>query len=731
MRAFYIISYGSRGWLAALACVLTLLALAAFHPHRASAQWPGQIHGSVTDAVTGAPVSQVAVHLPDLSRTTTSNPAGVFRLRGVDPGVHRLVVARLGYAPAEILVSVENGAIARVRLVMTPAPVEIEGLGVRPDRALVPGAYSINLREIRDAGASTLGDLLRGRPGVMVSERGLGGAQTVSIRGVAPDGVLVLVDGVPLHDPVTGEADVSRLAASSIEQITVLPGARTARFGPRAQGGVVLVRTRAAGSRPSLRAEGGSLGSWRGAAEWGASVGGFRIGAGGEASGSDGGFTFRQPAEVGGGETRRTNADVERWTGWVAAKVSLAEGLLRMRLGSERIERGLPGKSFAPSPSARQTATRSQGSIAWRRAEPDLNLGVTLFGTLDEAHFEDPDPALGPPFDTRTQLSSGGLKTDVTRRWAGAWSPEVGGGLDAEYQRVSSGALSEQAPRERAETSAYLHGAVTLPFGSTAPTISLAVRAHRDGLSGFWRTTHELGVAWTRGPLSLQITQRSAFSPPSLGDQYFREGVAVAPNPDLGPERVPSEWEAGIAFAGGRTIGLSGGLNAFRGDIDGMIVWQPDFRFVWSPRNVDVRRDGLEAWFGADATLRGGGALKLKAEYSLIRVTYDRDDPEPVQILYRPRHTAAVRADVELGHWSVGGSAHYLGARFPVPSPVNELPGFWSIDLAVRRSWRWAGGRVRTGLRIDRLLDQTDALIFGFPQPGRTLGLFVELDRLP
>lgn len=731
MRAFYLISYWSPGWRTASVCVLTLLALAAFHPRRAWAQWPGQIHGSVTDAVTGAPVSQVAVQLPDLSRTTTSGPGGTFRLRGVDPGVHRLVVTRLGYAPAEILVSVENGAIARVRLMMTPAPVQIEGVGVRLHRVVVPGAYSIDPREGRDAGASTLGDLLRGRPGITVSERGVGGAQTVSIRGVAPDGVLVLVDGVPLNDPVTGEADVSRLAASSTEQITVLPGARTARFGPRAQGGVVLVRTRAAGSRPRLRVEGGSLGSWSGSAEWGASLGGFRIGAGGEASGSDGGFTFTQPAEVGGGEARRTNADVGRWTGWVTVNGSMAGGLLRARLGSERVERGLPGKSFAPSPSARQSATRSQASLAWRRAEPGFQMGATLFGTLDEARFEDPDPALGLPFDTRTRLSGGGLKTDVTRRWPGAWRPEVGGGLDGEYQRVNSGALGERAPRDRAEVSAFLHGAVTLPFGSAAPTISLAVRAHRDGLSGVWRPTHEVGVAWARGPVSLHITQRSAFSPPSLGDQYFREGVAVVPNPDLRPERVPSEWEAGVAFAGGRAVGLSGGLSAFRGDIAGMIVWQPDFRFVWSPRNIDVRRDGLEAWLGADVTLREGGVLKVKAEYSLVRITYDRGDPEPVQILYRPRHTAAVRADLDMGAWSGGGSAHYLGARFPVPSPVNELPGFWSIDLSVRRSWRWAGGRVRTALRVDRLLDQTDALIFGFPQPGRTLGLSVEVQRLP
>jgi hypothetical protein len=28
--------------------------------------------------------------------------------------------------------------------------------------------------------------------------------------------------------------------------------------------------------------------------------------------------------------------------------------------------------------------------------------------------------------------------------------------------------------------------------------------------------------------------------------------------------------------------------------MEDMIVWTPDFRFVWSPRNVDVRRRGAE-----------------------------------------------------------------------------------------------------------------------------------------
>ena len=48
------------------------------------------------------------------------------------------------------------------------------------------------------------------------------------------------------------------------------------------------------------------------------------------------------------------------------------------------------------------------------------------------------------------------------------------------------------------------------------------------------------------------------------------------------------------------------GASVFRGDIDGMIAWAPDYRFVWSPRNVDVRRRGVEA----SAGIESGGVLR-------------------------------------------------------------------------------------------------------------------------
>jgi hypothetical protein len=82
------------------------------------------------------------------------------------------------------------------------------------------------------------------------------------------------------------------------------------------------------------------------------------------------------------------------------------------------------------------------------------------------------------------------------------------------------------------------------------PTISMALRLHRDGRSDSWFVAHDLtGRVQVRG-VRFHVSHRSSFSPPSAGDLFFREGVGIQPNPDLRPERVPSEVEAGAQIDG-------------------------------------------------------------------------------------------------------------------------------------------------------------------------------------
>ncbi|HJY80703.1 MAG TPA: TonB-dependent receptor [Candidatus Binatia bacterium] len=104
-------------------------------------------------------------------------------------------------------------------------------------------------------------DALRPVPGTDITEFGSAGQSAfASIRGAAPDQVLVLIDGVKVNDPTTGQYDFANLTTENIDRIEVLRGGGGALYGSEAIGGVINILTpRGQGPfRFSLRGEGGS-----------------------------------------------------------------------------------------------------------------------------------------------------------------------------------------------------------------------------------------------------------------------------------------------------------------------------------------------------------------------------------------------------------------------------------------------------------------------------------------
>ena len=109
-------------------------------------------------------------------------------------------------------------------------------------------------------------DALRPVPGTDITEFGSAGHSAfASIRGAAPDQVLVLIDGVKVNDPTTGQYDFANLTTENIDRIEVLRGGGGTLYGADAIGGVINILTpRGEGPfRFSLSGEGGSGGTHR------------------------------------------------------------------------------------------------------------------------------------------------------------------------------------------------------------------------------------------------------------------------------------------------------------------------------------------------------------------------------------------------------------------------------------------------------------------------------------
>jgi hypothetical protein len=268
--------------------------------------------------------------------------------------------------------------------------------------------------------------------------------------------------------------------------------------------------------------------------------------------------------------------------------------------------------------------------------------------------------------DVRTSMLAGGAPRGQTV--GGAWA-------QARWGRAAGPWLLEVTPAARADGATLLRGATLSP---------------------------RVGASLARGAVEARVAAGSAFAPPSLADQFFHEGVLVRPNPDLRPERVRGEVEGAVSVrdAALGALRVDAEAAAFRSDVDGMVLWFPDHRFVWSPSNFDVRRAGAELsararfpWRGADA---GVTASRVAVEYAgrcwAGRWPSARATPPPPT----PRWSCRAGARGVRGRW-VGGGAPWAGDTLNRLSASPWRTCAWPAPSRGRLGGRGHPGRGQPG----------------------------------
>jgi len=150
---------------------------------------------------------------------------------------------------------------------------------------IVPGSRTGNLPAEDFTGSSTIiteeqleqrqvrdiADVLRDVPGVAVGS--IPGQTQVRLRGTEANHVLVLIDGIEVADPGSGEFDFGTLQAEIGSRIEVVRGPQSALYGNDALGGVIAYES-AQFDGLSAWLEGGTNNTLNGAARWGVVDGG-------------------------------------------------------------------------------------------------------------------------------------------------------------------------------------------------------------------------------------------------------------------------------------------------------------------------------------------------------------------------------------------------------------------------------------------------------------------------
>lgn len=113
-----------------------------------------------------------------------------------------------------------------------------------------PGSVTVvSRKEIKEKGAESILDIIRGTTGVSLQGVGTSGRKTISLRGMESRHTLILVDGkrIPSSNDVIGpntDYQYDWISTENIERVEVVRGPMSVLYGADALGGVVNIITR-------------------------------------------------------------------------------------------------------------------------------------------------------------------------------------------------------------------------------------------------------------------------------------------------------------------------------------------------------------------------------------------------------------------------------------------------------------------------------------------------------
>lgn len=618
--------------------------------------------------------------------------------------------ARRGLGPAFGVASLAWGqsssapeVLAPVTVPLPPAPPSPESPSVRDPT----GQTSVVDLSGRRGEVLSTGALLSEVPGALVSSSGgLGQSESISLRGAASTGVLVLLDGIPLNG-VSDITDLSLVPLSILERAEVLRGSASARYGPLATGGVVNLVTRSASDTPAAFADvsGGSFGSFR------ASVGETGPALGGNGlfvlhwAHSVGDFTYLYDPLLGespstGESLVRTNNQSTSGGGLLKQAWNVSGWTLQTLLEGEVLARGLAGTEDNPTPNAEQSSSRVLASV---QSEHTFSNGLALLLRLDARRTTDDFTGAGFGPGQYNRLFQMGSTGDVSI----ALGPHA---LDA---TATLGVASVSAVAG-SPTWALSSLALQDEWLLLAGRMSLVPAVRVDQTGPFAAVSPKLGASLTL-PLgfSLRANVGYGFRPPSFSELYLPTGT-LGVNPNLQPERSFSVDGAVLYTQAWGYFSVDGFWTRYQD----LILYEYYPPFFARPENVSA----ADAWgLESEVHLCPWPWLEATGAYTL-QWTKDVHDVAPYfgnPLPYRPRQLGTGRLAVGpawlLAHLDVAGRSMVTVNRTGSLSLPGHVFVGAGLDVVV---WN-RGPRLTASLQVNNLFDVQGQDLDGYPLPGR------------
>lgn len=216
----------------------------------------GVLRGTMSDAQSGEALPGVHVSVEGTEYGAAADVDGHFELKNVPSGKYTVVFSLIGYEKRSRQVVIGPGDASPLQVSLRPLPWELDEVVVTATRSEhllkdVPVTTEIITPEqMKETGALTVAEALDSHIGVQVNDDLSG--KGITLRGVDPSRVLILVDGHRVVGRVNGSIDLGQLSLSDVERIEIVKGSGSTLYGSDALGGVINIITKNPGGSTHL-----------------------------------------------------------------------------------------------------------------------------------------------------------------------------------------------------------------------------------------------------------------------------------------------------------------------------------------------------------------------------------------------------------------------------------------------------------------------------------------------
>ena len=536
--------------------------------------------------------------------------------------------------------------------------------------------------------SSNAGEAAASVSGVDVGQNGaLGQTQNMLIRGVASEGTLILLDGIPLNGSYSGLVDFSSLALDNIDRIEIMKGPASSLYGANAVGGVVNLITKSRAGKPELTlAE--KYGTFN-THDLDLGISGkldlLSINLGGSYKHTDG--------------ARPNSAfDAYNANGKIACEF-IKGSTLALTGGYYNDKVGAPGPAAAASLTDRQEDLRYFGNFETSLAlTDDMNFKVNLYAGSTSQNF----------FSASTTTS-----TEVNYDLNAQYSYDLAGlnvlTVGAKYRNNK---LTQNLIGQKESTTKSVFAQDVLDMlGNFIFTPSIRLDSD-SGYGDTWNPQASLVYNLDDG-LQLKGSVGTSFRAPNFSELYWPlDSWGDVGNPALKPEKATS-YDFGVSYEAPGT--LFARATYFQNNISDMIQWSLDpSTFFFTPLNV-----GKAVTYGVETEikLRPAAFAEFSLNYTWLSA---KDTGSGKDLYYRPKNKVNAGLKLKPSIFTIDLNTEYYDIR-----TGNDALTYVDVNLpAVIVSSARIAARVAEESElyagVSNLEDARYELRSGYPMPGRT-----------